>query len=226
MMGTIQFGSITAGSGSSDTTISNISGNPIIITNTADEFSVGESGMISMKSFMALDETVVPTSVIPQYGFAPYATGVFNESGTDSMYALEVVLVTEKPMDIATFDSYDDLQGFAHTKVDPANVIYGHHKVWTLTGPIADASGGYLSGNSAFLQLLAADTWGSCTGSANDRWYVYRYFKFANAGVASGYHVLQVPPMNLLWGAESVKEDEVVYFSRLRQSWLNRQFSS
>lgn len=222
MMGTIQFGSITT----SDTTVSNLSGNPIIISNTSSEFSVGESAMINMKSFMALDETVVPTSVIPQYGFSPYATGLFSGIGTASMYALEVVLVTEKPMDIASFDTFDDLQGFAHTKVDPANVIYGHHKVWTLTGAIGLGSSTFASGNSPFLQLLSSDTWGSCTGSANDKWYVYRYFKWANADVGDGEHVLQIPPMNLLWGAESVKEEEVTYFSRLRQSWLNRQFTT
>ena len=226
MMSTIQFGSVTAGSGSSSPAISQMSGNPTILTNTADEFSIIETSQINLQSFMSKDETVVPTSIIPQYGFAPYATGLFNGAGTASMYALEIILVTEKPLDETSFDTMSDLQGFAHTAVDPANVVYGHHKVWTLTGPIADSAGTYASGNSAFLQLLSSDTWGSCTGSANDRWYVYRYFKWANAGVSSGYHILQVPPCNLLWGAEAVKEKDVVYFSRLRQSWLNRNFSS
>ncbi len=230
MMGTIQFGTVTAGSASSNTDLSNMSGNVIQITNTASEFSIGESAIINLNNFMAKDETVIPTSIVPQYGFSPYVTGAFSSIGTASLYALEVVLVSEKPLEIKSFNTLTDLQGFSMTKVDPANVIYGHHKVWTLSGPLSIGSDTLASGNSPFMQLLASDTWGSCTGSANDKWYVYRYFKFANAGVVSTspetFHVLQVPPMNLLWGAEAVKEEDVVYFSRLRQSWLDRQFTT
>ena len=88
MMGTIQFGSITAGDGESNTTISQMSGNPLILSNSDTEFSTIESAVINLQSFMAVDETVVPTSIIPQYGFAPYATGMFSGAGTSSMYGI------------------------------------------------------------------------------------------------------------------------------------------
>lgn len=233
-MGTLQFGSTlgTRAHGAATWTLTRQSGDVRVSANAADGPTIFyEEQEINLTAAEIQDETVFFGSVMPQYLGAFSAEGLYSGAGASSFFCNEVVVMTERILTdpAASLGAMANLApptstiGGASGSFDPQNIVYGHFKNFTFNGPIADAAGQIIGGVSPFLTMNVNNTWGSGIASANDKMYCYRCVVFGDTSDGgSGTLTFGMPEMNVVYTIETEKESELVYFNRIRRSWMDR----
>ena len=234
MIGTLQFGSTlgTREHGAATWTLTRQSADVRTAANAADGPTVfWEEQEINLTAAEIQDKTVFFGSVMPQYlgGFS--AEGLYAGAGASSFFCNEVVVMSERILTdpvsslvaMANQSPPPTTIGGASGSFDPQNVLYGHFKNFTFSGPIADAAGQLVGGVSPYLTMNVNNSWGSGVASANDKMYCYRCVVFGDTSDGgSGSLSIGMPEMNIVYTIETEKEDELVYFNRIRRSWMDR----